>query len=155
MQTQYPQPLGVGWVIGQLVIFAAIFVAPFFDQSAPPTLLGVPLGLIIGGIGLLIGLAGVLGLGTSLSIFPRPVPNGTLKQTGVYALARHPIYTGVILTALGYSIVTWSWLAVALTILLTVFFDRKAANEEKMLAAKYAGYDDYKARVKKLIPWIY
>ncbi|MCC6612534.1 MAG: isoprenylcysteine carboxylmethyltransferase family protein [Anaerolineae bacterium] len=155
MQTQYPQPLGVSWVIAQLVLFLAILVAPFFDPGIPPTLLAVPLGLVVGAVGLLFALLGVLGLGTSLSIFPRPVENGKLKRDGIYGLARHPIYTGVILTALGYSIVNWSWLAIAFTVLLAFFFDRKSAFEEKMLAAKYPDYADYQTRVKKLIPWVY
>jgi len=155
MQTQYPQPLGVSWVIAQLVLFLAIFVAPFFDPGLPPTLLAVPLGLIVGAIGLIFALLGVLNLGTNLSIFPRPVPNGRLKRDGIYALARHPIYTGVILTALGYSIVNWSWLAIAFSIFLGFFFDRKSAFEEKLLVAKYPDYADYQARVKKLIPWVY
>ena len=155
MRRYKSQPLGVSWVLAQLVLFGVIFFAPVVDDSVPPTLLAVPLGLVVGGFGLGIALLAILQLGGSLSIFPRPVDGGSLVQNGVYALARHPIYTGVILSALGYSIVQWSWLALAVTLILGLFFDRKAAHEERMLGARYADYADYKARVKKLIPWVY
>jgi protein-S-isoprenylcysteine O-methyltransferase Ste14 len=68
---------------------------------------------------------------------------------------RHPIYTGVIFAALGWSIVNWSWLAIVITVVLGVFFDRKAAHEEVMLKAKFPTYAAYKQRVKKLIPFVY
>ncbi len=155
MRRYKSQPLGVAWVLVQIVLLGGIFLAPMFDDGIPPTLLAVPLGLVVGGFGLGIALLAILQLGGNLSIFPRPVDGGSLVQNGVYALARHPIYTGVILASLGYSIVQWSWLAVALTLLLAVFFDRKAAHEEGMLSARYAGYAEYKTRVKKLIPWVY
>jgi protein-S-isoprenylcysteine O-methyltransferase Ste14 len=155
MSNQQTFALGRGWVIVQLVLFALIFAAPLIASASPPTLLAVPLGLLIGVIGLIIALLGVTQLGSSLSIFPRPVSNGQLVQTGVYSIVRHPIYTGVIFAALGWSIVMWSWLGVALTVALGVFLDRKAAHEETMLKAKFPTYAAYKQRAKKLIPWVY
>ncbi len=147
--------LGRGWVIAQLVLFALLFASPLIAPGVPPTLLAVPLGLLIGAVGLIIAFLGIAQLGSSLSIFPRPVPNGQLVQTGVFGIVRHPIYTGVIFAALGWSIVMWSWLALLLTVVLGVFFDRKSAFEETMLSSQYREYAAYKTRVKKLIPWVY
>lgn len=146
---------GRGWVITQLILFALLFAAPFLDSGTPPTLLAVPLGLLIGGLGLLVVILAITGLGRNLSIFPRPLPNSQLVQSGIYSIVRHPIYTGVIFAALSWSIVNWSWIALIITVVLSVFFDRKAAHEETMLKQKFPAYIAYKARVKKLIPWVY
>jgi protein-S-isoprenylcysteine O-methyltransferase Ste14 len=155
MSSQPSFSLGRGWVIAQLVLFALLFAAPLIASGESPTLLAVPLGLLIGVVGLIIALLGIAQLGSSLSIFPRPVSNGQLVQTGVYGIVRHPIYTGVIFAALGWSIVMWSWLAILLTLVLGVFFDRKSAFEETMLSSTYREYAAYQTRVKKLIPWVY
>jgi protein-S-isoprenylcysteine O-methyltransferase Ste14 len=146
---------GGGWVAAQMVLFVLIFVAPLIERSVPPTLLAVPLGLFVGLIGLIFGLRGIMQLGSSLSIFPRPVPNGQLVRTGVYRFVRHPIYTGVILCALGWAIVTWSGLAFIGAFVLGVFFDRKSAQEEIWLSEQYPDYADYQRQTKKLIPGLY
>lgn len=59
-------------------------------------------GVLIGGAGLLLGLAGLGSLGRkNLSPFPHPKRGATLVEDGVYAMVRHPIYGGVSLGALG------------------------------------------------------
>ena len=95
------------------------------------------------------------GLGRSLTPLPRPVPDGRLVTTGAYGFVRHPIYFAVLTGALGFSLATMSPLRIAVTLLLFVFFDRKAEREERWLQEKYIGYGSYKSRVRKLIPWIY
>ena len=146
---------GGGWVAAQFALLALIFIAPLVERSQPPTLLAVPLGGFFVVAGVAFALLGVLQLGSSLTVFPRPLANGALVQNGVYGIVRHPIYTGVIFAALGWSIVMWSALAFLLTCALILLFDRKAAQEEIWLAEKYAEYPAYKARVKKLLPGLY
>lgn len=146
---------GAGWVIAQVILFVLIFIAPLIERSSPPTFLAVPLGLFVAALGLLFALRGVMQLGSSLSIFPRPVPNGQLVRTGVYRFVRHPIYTGVILGAVGWAVVTWSVLAFIGAGILLVFFDRKSAQEEIWLVEQYPDYVDYQRQTKKLIPGVY
>jgi protein-S-isoprenylcysteine O-methyltransferase Ste14 len=78
-----------------------------------------------------------------------------MADEGVYGIVRHPMYGGVTLAALGWSLFALSPLGVLLSMGLFAFFDRKAAQEEIWLAEKYPGYADYKQRVKKLIPFVY
>ena len=80
---------------------------------------------------------------------------GELIQSGLYGLVRHPMYGGVILSALGWALFRASLPALVLAVILAVFFDRKAHYEEKRLAAAYPEYPDYRRRVRKLIPFIY
>ena len=57
------------------------------------------------GIGLLVVAAGGVQLGSSLTPFPAPRPGSELVGTGLYRCARHPMYGGGILVAVGWSIV--------------------------------------------------
>lgn len=148
---------GEGWVAFQLALFAAIMFAPTVSQIADNGSLAglrmVGYGLLIAGLALVIVSSAFLG--NSLTVFPRPKDDGSLKQHGVYALVRHPIYSGVILAALGGSLSALSPLGLALTAVLVVFFDRKSRREERWLVEKYPDYPAYRQRVKRLIPWIY
>lgn len=144
------------WVLGQVILLGLIVLAPILSHQVPGAdglfrlagILSWLAGLAVGGLSL-------LHLGDNLTIFPRPIENGVLTQRGVYGLVRHPMYLGVCLTALGWSLFLTSPLAVALTVVLGLFFDRKASREEIWLQDKYADYPAYRQQVRKLIPWIY
>ena len=145
---------GEVWFILQLVLFAAILLAP----PVPP--LNFPLWLRVLGLGILVGggvfgTGGVLALGSNLTPFPKPIEGGTLVTSGVYSVVRHPIYTGLILGTLGLGIFRASPLGIGLAVILLVFFDLKSRREEKWLVEAYPGYVNYQKRVKKLIPWVY
>lgn len=144
------------WVAGQFILLAAILVSPA-AETVPGTL--DSLRLVAGGILIVVGsvfaLLGVVTLGDRLSAFPTPKPGISLVQTGVYGWVRHPIYTGVIAAALGWSLLRASPLGVVLSLSLILYFDRKAAYEEKKLTQTFPEYSDYQQRVRKLIPWLY
>lgn len=151
---------GTAWVIGQIVLLAGVVLVPPQIGNLP-TLSGalyvvsLIAGLLIGAAGLgIVGLSALF-LGTNLSIFPKPKDDGTLTQTGLYALVRHPMYSGVLLCALGWSLFRASLPSLLLTIVVAVFFDRKARREEMWLMQKYPDYGEYRRHVRKLIPWIY
>ena len=149
---------GEVWVLIQMILLFAIAVVPFLIGSSwgeSLTGVSVVLGLFSGLIGLAFVALSAQSLGSNLSVFPRPKTDSTLTQQGVYGLVRHPMYTGVVLTALGWSLIRTSWLAIVLTGVLLIFFDRKAAKEEIWLSERFSGYQDYKQHVRKLIPWIY
>lgn len=149
---------GEQWVIAQLVLLAAILLLPFGARevwAAPLADVARPLGLLSGALGLLIVGVAAFYLGNNLTIFPRPKPEGTLTQSGIYAVVRHPMYCGVILSAVGWSLWQTSSLALLVSFALILFFDRKAAQEESWLQAHYPNYAEYRRRVKKLIPFIY
>jgi protein-S-isoprenylcysteine O-methyltransferase Ste14 len=151
---------GEGWVLAQFVLLAAIAVAP--RRLGPlPALFEpfAPVGMLLGGaallLGSLLGAAAALNLGPNLTPFPRPRAGGTLVQSGVYAIVRHPIYCSVLLLALGWSLLRGSTPALLLTLALALFFDQKAGREEAWLLERFPAYAGYRRRVRKLIPWIY
>ncbi len=98
---------------------------------------------------------GLVGLRENLTVVPRPIEGGRLIDSGVYGMVRHPIYTGIITAALGWGLATASPAALVSAVLLGAFFDLKARREEAWLLAAYPGYAAYRARVRKLVPFIY
>ncbi len=146
---------GEGWVIGQFVIGAAILIATFFTRIEMPLWLQYLGGALLVGGGV-IAFAGLLRLNGNLSPYPKPKDGEhTLVTSGVYHIVRHPIYSGIAIGALGWTLWWGTLLGIALAGALFIWFDLKARREEKWLVEKYPAYAAYQTRVKKLIPFLY
>jgi protein-S-isoprenylcysteine O-methyltransferase Ste14 len=151
---------GGGWVVAQLVLLAAIALVPrrlggLPEWPAPLRTAGLAGGLMAGAAGALLALLGALALERNLTPFPRPVAHGHLVQHGAYRVVRHPIYSGIIFMAFGWALARANTPALVLAALLGLFFDRKAAFEERWLVEAYPDYAAYRQHVRKLIPCIY
>lgn len=151
-------PRGEGWVALQLLLLLAIVAAAMalpmpVGDSVEQVARVVGLGVLVGG--LVVFALGIVTLGGSLSPLPAPLPSAELVERGIYRFIRHPIYTGLVLAALGGSVYTVSPLAVGLTALLAVVLDLKARREEAWLRERFAGYAAYAARTKRFIPGLY
>lgn len=146
---------GGWWVVGQAVGLGAWVAAAAVDPYAYRNVFTNGLGLLFVTIGLVLGFLAVRGLGRRLTPYPEPVGSSTLVQTGAYALARHPVYGGVLLLIGGASLLVGSRLAILTTVLLATFFWYKAGREEERLLRLFHEYPAYRERVKwRLIPWI-
>ena len=110
---------------------------------------------ILGLGGLILIIKGLIDLGKNLTPLPYPIENGELVQTGIYGIVRHPLYSGLILAALGWTLFQMSISHLIGTAILIIFFDIKASREETWLTEKYPDYSQYSQRVKKLLPGIY
>jgi protein-S-isoprenylcysteine O-methyltransferase Ste14 len=143
-------PRGEGWVVGQFalgaVVVAAGVVGPRWPSGWRPALAVV--GALVGVRGLVLFVQGIRALGSSLTPFPRPSDRATLRERGVYARVRHPIYGGALLLALGWS-VALSPVALAVTALLWRLLALKSRVEESMLLERYPGYAAYRERVRR------
>ncbi len=147
---------GEWWVVGQGILLVAVALAPAtWRWSTPSHTLWAALGasLVIAGLGLAI--RAIIELGPNLSALPRPRRQGVLVQTGLYAQARHPIYGGLILAATGWALWRTSGLHLVLGGALAIYLHAKAVHEETLLRARFPEYGVYRARTKRLIPWIY
>ncbi|MBO9309089.1 MAG: isoprenylcysteine carboxylmethyltransferase family protein [Chloroflexi bacterium] len=154
---QQPESRGERWVVVQLILLSALLLAPAIAPerwSAAAADLARPLGLGIGALGALIVALAARYLGRNLTIFPKPKADGYMTDRGVYRFVRHPMYCGVILCALGWSLWQTSGAALVISAILLVFFDRKAAQEERWLQARYPEYAAYRRRVKKFLPFV-
>jgi protein-S-isoprenylcysteine O-methyltransferase Ste14 len=147
---------GGWWVVAQVPVMAGALAVPLawgardFDATDPVQLIGA----VLVAAGALAAIAGVAALGRALTPFPRPGEGARLRQSGVYGWVRHPIYAGIFLASLGWSLAWLSLAGVAFTGLVFLFFDRKAAFEERLLEARFPEYAAYARRVGKLLPRI-
>ncbi|MEG3860532.1 methyltransferase family protein [Microcoleus sp. herbarium12] len=110
---------------------------------------------ILSSIGLIFIIKGLIDLGKNLTPLPYPREDGELVQTGIYRIVRHPLYSGLILAAFGWTLWQMSLSHLIATAILLIFFDIKANREETWLTQKYPDYLEYRQRVKKIIPGIY
>lgn len=150
-------PRGEGWFALQLVLMGAVVGTAFTGIYWPGAESGIlaVLGFVAIAAGLLLIAAAALSLGALVSVFPRPRAGGKLVQTGIYRVVRHPVYGGVILVALGWSLAE-SPLGLIPTALLAVFFDLKAKREETWLEERFADYAGYRARTpSRFLPGLY
>ena len=139
-------PVMLGAFLAPLVWGAASFDGANAIQAA---------GAALTALGTLLSLAGLAALGRNLTPFPRPPAHARLRQSGVYGIVRHPIYSGLILASLGWSVAWLSLPGLLFCVIVLLFFDRKSAFEEEFLRARFPEYPGYMLRVRKLLPWIY
>jgi len=142
-----------GWflVAGQFGLLAALVLAPTGDDWDVPSWLRT-----IGTAGRIAGAAaivlGAIQLGTSLSAHPAPPRDATLRTTGAYRYARHPIYTGVLVLAAAIAATAGSVLHAVLWAVLLALLTVKARFEERLLRQRFPGYPAYRASTRRFLP---
>lgn len=141
------------YVAIQFILFAA-FVFPIADYRfiVPEFLWFSALFICISG--LIICLIAVLQLNTNLSPFPSPKTKSSLISNGLYGIVRHPIYSGIILAALGYGVFSGSVWRIGIGCALWLLFIFKSKFEEQLLAEKFPEYHNYKKKTWRLFPGI-
>jgi protein-S-isoprenylcysteine O-methyltransferase Ste14 len=78
-----------------------------------------------------------------------------LVMSGPYRLVRHPIYSGLLLMALGWAVWRGRYSGFWGLVVLVLLFWIKARAEEQLMIQHFGdAYRGYKARVKALIPYI-
>ena len=142
------------YVVIQTIIGAAILITTRnFRVHLPLSLVIIGLAMMQGGA--IIFILTIRQLGTAMTPVITPVAHAHLVTTGVYHWVRHPLYFGIILLFLGWSLAWGALLSGLLTGVLMLFLLIKATAEEKLLSAKYPEYLQYKLQVPdRLIPYI-
>jgi protein-S-isoprenylcysteine O-methyltransferase Ste14 len=95
-------------------------------------------------------------LGALWSVRTETKADHRIVDTGPYGLVRHPIYTGILLMALGRTALRGDLVAVIGWALLLLGFWMKARREERFLAEQLGreAYAAYGRRVKMLAPFL-
>src|SRR4051794_37387011 len=79
---------------------------------------------------------------------------GGVVTTGPYAYVRHPIYAAVIYFTWAGAIDHFSWPAAAFAALISAGAAARMWLEERLLISRYPDYPAYKARVKRILPFV-
>jgi len=107
---------------------------------------------LLSAIGLVLVVLGKMTLGRSFGVVPA---NRGVVVRGPYALVRHPIYTGLLVMALGTALDLGQlrcWLALPL---MASAFWIKLKQEERLLLRHFPQeYPIYKKQVKALVPFV-
>lgn len=76
-----------------------------------------------------------------------------LIQSGPYRVVRHPLYSGIILAAIGVGLCLTTWSSLAGIVLLTACFERRAHQEDALLASEFgAEFEIYRQHTGRLVP---
>ena len=148
---------GEGWVALQVVLLAAIVAAGAKGRRWPSTSRGVRMAAAgLSGLGGLYLLGdGIARLGRQITPFPKPVEEGSVKSTGAYGLVRHPMYGGVLLLTLAWSLAS-SPLALMPWTVAVGFLDAKRRREEAWLVEEHPDYEEYRTSVRhSLVPFVW
>ncbi len=131
-------------VTGAFSVYGFGFLTP---AGIPPAGPYVPLVLLLLGAGLV--LLSLLYLRRSFAVTPQA---HALKQAGPYAVIRHPMYAGNILTVSGLGLLLGTAESLALALGIAGLQIGRAYFEERLLAAAFPDYALYKARVGAFLP---
>lgn len=146
----------IGWALvgAQFGLIAGLIVLPQGELWARSVAsVAVAVVLIVAGVAAA-GLAGIR-LGPALTPSPIPKDGSDLVTSGVYRFVRHPIYTGVLVVALGLVVLGASAGHLVGIIALFVVLSVKASGEEAMLAEIHEGYEAYRQTTGRLLPKIF
>jgi protein-S-isoprenylcysteine O-methyltransferase Ste14 len=120
---------------------------------------GAAAGRLAGAIAFASGIAlyrwGAAWLGDAVSPFVTPHPDGRLVTGGPYRLVRHPMYLGQLLIAFGAPATLGCRVAFALSFAAAIVLVIRMRLEEDALARTYVDFGGYRARSKRLLPFIF
>jgi protein-S-isoprenylcysteine O-methyltransferase Ste14 len=150
---------GIGFTVA-LLLGAAAPVLALLGWVGPIASLDTSTTHVLGSALALLGIAGTLyaqlAMGTSWRIGVDPEERTTLVTSGPFALVRNPIFSAMLPTALGLTLLVPSWVSVAGLVGLTVALELqvRVVEEPYLLQAHGRNYADYAARVGRFIPGI-
>jgi protein-S-isoprenylcysteine O-methyltransferase Ste14 len=144
-------------VLIQTILLVGVVVAGVVGARWPENLLvpALVIAIISGAAGLWLAVSAIGTLGKSVSPFPKPPATAELKESGVYGLVRHPIYGGILLLSLAWSLALSPW-ALIPTGALAIALVFKSRLEERWLIDRHPAYTGYRGRVRRrFVPYLW
>lgn len=143
---------------GAGLAFIAIYIVSAFDHRYGWSTVSRPIQVMSDVFCLLafVFLFFVFKQNTFLSATIEVQDNQQVITTGLYALVRHPMYTGASVLMLFTPLGLGSLWGLAPSFILVLIIGIRAIDEERQLSAKLKGYEAYCKKVKyRLIPYIF
>lgn len=159
------KPLSTEWFagVGFIVAMAAAVFAPVLQLAGVLAPLAVLDALWVNVIGIALAVAGIgatlyaqLDMGDSWRIGVDTNEVTTLIRSGVFGRVRNPIFTAMIVFAVGIALITPNLLAlIGLALLIvTIELQVRVVEEPYLLATHGAAYRDYLAGVGRFLPGV-
>ncbi len=145
--------IGLG-VLGAWIISGGFFRVSWMDARFVPHTQAVALiGLALTIAGCLFAVWARVTLGRNWSGRPTVKAGHELIVKGPYALARHPIYTGMLLGLVGTILAVGQWRCIVGFFIILLAFAIKMRYEERLMMETFPeDYPKYRRRVRALIP---
>ncbi len=145
-----------------VVIFSSITLSIWYGETHGPNMpvsLGWMRALALGifAAGLAIRWTAIVQLGRSFSVNVAIRADHTLHRTGLFAIVRHPSYTGMMILFAAIGIRTGNWIAIGLVLIPTAAAVLYRIHVEETALARAFGteYGEYSRATKRLIPGLY
>ena len=140
------------------VVFFSFLLLPGFDHRFAWSHVPAPV-VILGDVGVALGMLVaflVFRENTFASATVEIHPGQRVISTGLYAILRHPMYSGALIFVLGMPLALGSWWALFLFPAITAILAWRLTEEEKLLSVNLPGYQAYQGRVRyRLVPFIW
>jgi protein-S-isoprenylcysteine O-methyltransferase Ste14 len=141
-------------LLGFLLMIVA-GVHPFGMVMIGQSALSASLGVAVCALGLFVSIWSRKTLGSNWSQDVELKHGHELVERGPYRYVRHPIYTGILLMALGTAIASGLLIEFLAFLCILVGFYIKLKQEETLLLTHFPDeYPAYKARVKAIVPFV-
>ncbi len=141
-----------------ILVFAVTVVLSSFDHRFSWS--HVPLSVVIAGYALVVGgyliIFRVFRENTFAAGNIEVEPNQTVVSTGPYAVARHPMYTGMVTMMIGTPLALGSWWGLLMAVPMAAAIAWRIRYEETYLSKNLLGYAAYRQKVRhRLLPFIW
>ena len=151
-------PMFLARVIAGFVLLAVLILYGFGSRWIRPLAVRIPDGLRIAGF--FLALASLIFeiwaqtvLGREWSPQLQLQSDHRLVTAGPYARMRHPIYTGLVVWAAGFALVTANWIFIAFAVLTPMVLFLRVPREEKMMLDQFGEeYRKYMERTGRFFP---
>ena len=142
--------------LGAFGLFFTLLAVYSASSEASATLPLALLGCLFALAGAALVLISRAELGSAWSLVPKADQGTGLVTTGPYRLARHPIYLGLALLALGEALAFANWPAFLIVLFgIVPTFAWRARMEENLLSRTFGDrYELYRQRTKMIIPYL-
>lgn len=114
-------------------------------------------GLLVIVIGMILRFYSIYSLGHFFTVDVAILKDHKLKTGGIYRYLRHPSYSGMLLSFVGFGLSLNNWISlVVINVAVTIATLSRVKTEEKALAEQFGEeYASYVKRSYRMIPWVY
>jgi protein-S-isoprenylcysteine O-methyltransferase Ste14 len=140
-----------GWIL-VMAQFALLIVLVLLPDQATPNQTIYLIGRSLAIFALIALVVAAFFLRPSITALPEPREGAPFITSGIYRYVRHPMYSALILFAIGAAIYKWSLIAVLVAISLLLVLSVKYRYEDSLLRAKWPEAHEYQKRVGALFP---